>query len=291
VRPRVLSPKWTPVLLMLPLMLWLLLFALLPIAYGFWLSLHNAFIENLSRPTWAGGENYLRLFGDSKFIQSLGWSLRFAVISVSIQMVLGIGIAQLFNRRLPGKGVGITALLLPMLVSAALMGTMFRLLFNEFVGPLAFLLQPITQGEALLSASWVNQAVIGADCIACTPFVFLNVYSALQVVPEEILEAASVDGANAVQRFFRVTLPLIMPIVTVTFLERLLAAFLIFDLVLTLTGGGPGNMTQSVSVYIYRRAFGRSNFGLANAGAFSLALLLMTPALLLVRRLLRSICE
>lgn len=274
---------------MLPLILWLLGFAIFPIIYSLWLSLHNAFIETLADPAWIGFGNYLRLFRDSKFTASLSWSLRFALISVSIQMVLGIGIAQLFNRRIPGKGLGITALLIPMLVSAALMGTMFRLLFNEFVGPLDYLLRPITQGEALLSTEWVNRTIILADCIACTPFVFINVYSALQSVPNEIMEAASVDGANAVQRFFRITLPMIMPIVGVTFLERLLAAFLIFDLVLTMTGGGPGSLTQSVSVYIYRRAFGRSNFGLASAGAFSLAILLMLPSLALVRRILRSI--
>jgi multiple sugar transport system permease protein len=288
-RTKLIPRKWTPTLLMLPLILWLLGFAFFPMVYSLWISLHNAFIETLANPTWTGLGNYQRLFNDSKFIQSLFWSFRFAVISVSIQMVIGIGIAQLFNRRIPGKGIGITALLLPMLISAALMGTMFRLLFNEFVGPLAYLLQPITQGDALLSAKWVNRTIIAADCIACTPFVFINAYSALQSVPEEILEAADVDGANPLQKFLRITFPLILPIVGVTFLERLLAAFLIFDLVLTLTGGGPGNITQSVSVYIYRRAFGRSNFGLASAGAFTLAILLIFPSLALVRRILRSL--
>lgn len=288
-RTKLIPRRWTPILLMLPLILWLLGFAFLPIVYSLWISLHNAFIETLNNPTWAGLGNYQRLFNDSKFIQSMVWSFRFAIISVSIQMVIGIGIAQLFNRRIPGKGIAITALLLPMLISAALMGTMFRLLFNEFVGPLAYLLQPITQGGALLSVKWVNRTIIAADCIACTPFVFINAYSALQSVPEEILEAADVDGANPVQKFFRITFPLILPIVGVTFLERLLAAFLIFDLVLTLTGGGPGNITQSVSVYIYRRAFGRSNFGLASAGAFTLAILLIFPSLALVRRILRSL--
>jgi len=286
---RITSSKWVPFILMLPLILLLLVFALYPILYSFWLSLHNAFIETLSNPVWSGLDNYLRLIKDPKFIASITWSVKFAFISVSIQMILGIGIAQLFNRRFPGKGFGLTALLLPMLVSAALMGTMFRLLFNEFVGPLAHLLQPLTGGEALLSAKWANVTIIAADCIACTPFVFINVYSALQAVPIEILEAASVDGATSFQRFFRVTLPIIMPIVGVTFLERLLAAFLIFDLVLTLTGGGPGTITQSVSVYIYRRAFGRSNFGLASAGSFALVILLIVPSLFLVKRLMRSL--
>ncbi|MBN1267196.1 MAG: sugar ABC transporter permease [Anaerolineales bacterium] len=284
-----LSQKLVPVFLMAPLSLWLLLFAIIPISYGLWLSLHHAFIENLSELRWAGLTNYRLLFGDAKFLQSLQWSLLFAVISVAIEMTLGMGIAQLFNRRVPGKGLAITFLLLPMLVSAALMGTIFRLLLNEFVGPIAYLLQPISQGAALLGPEWANRTLILADVIACTPFVFINVYSALQSIPEEVLESASVEGANAWQRFSRISFPMILPIIGVTFLERLIAAFLIFDLVYTMTGGGPGTITQSVSIYIYRRAFGRSNFGMANAGSFTLAVMLLIPSLVLVKRLLRSL--
>jgi multiple sugar transport system permease protein len=274
---------------MMPLSLWIIFFAIIPMIYALWLSLHHAFIENLSQLRWAGFANYCMLFGDVKFVQSLRWSLLFAVISVSFEMVLGISIAQLFNRRIPGKGLGITFLLLPMLVSAALMGTIFRLLLNEFVGPISYLLQPITQGNALLSAEWANRTLVVADCIACTPFVFINVYSALQSIPIEILEAANVEGANGFQRFFQISFPLIRPIVGVTFLERLISAFLIFDLVYSMTSGGPGTTTQSVSIYIYRRAFGRSNFGMANAGSFTLAIMLLFPSLLLVKRLIRSL--
>jgi len=100
---RMTSSKWVPIILMLPLILLLLVFALYPILYSFWLSLHNAFIETLSNPVWSGLDNYLRLIKDPKFIASITWSVKFAFISVSIQMILGIGIAQLFNRRFPGN--------------------------------------------------------------------------------------------------------------------------------------------------------------------------------------------
>ena len=275
--------------LLLPLLLWLICFAIVPMLYGFWLSLHHAFIENLAEPRWAGLANYRFLFKDPAFARALKWSLRFALASVTVEMVLGLAIAQFFNRHIPGKGIAITLLLMPMVVSAALIGTMFRLLFNEFVGPIAYLLRFATGGAALLGAGLVNYTIIGADALNTTPFVFINAYAALQAVPQELLEAAEVDGASPWQRFWRVTFPLILPIVTITFLERTLAAFLIFGLVYTLTGGGPGNTTQSASIYIYRRAFNRSDFGMANAAAFSLAIMLLIPAIVLVRRMMRSL--
>jgi multiple sugar transport system permease protein len=279
--------RLVPNLLLLPLTAWLFFFAVVPMAYGLWLSLHNAFIENLSHPTWAGLTNYTYLFKDPAWARALGWSLRFAVITVTVQMVVGVAIAQFFNRSMPAKGMWITLLLIPMVVSAALIGTMFRLLFNEFVGPIQYLLNPITRGAALLGPDLVNLTIIAADCINSIPFVFINIYAALQSVPTELLEAAMVDGASPWQRFWHIVVPMILPIAIVTWLMRLLAAFLIFELVFTLTGGGPGNMTQSASVYIYRRAFSRSDFGMANAASFSLALLLLAPALLVVRRMMR----
>jgi len=274
-------------LLLLPLAAWLVCFALVPMAYGVWLSLHNAFIENLSHPTWSGLANYAYLIKDPAFARALGWSLRFALISVTLQMVVGVALAQLFNRPIPAKGVWITLLLVPMVVSAALIGTMFRLLLNEVVGPIQFLLNPITHGSVLLGPKLVTLTIIVADSINSIPYIFINIYAALQSVSVELLEAARVDGASAWQRFWHITVPLILPIAAVTWLMRLLAAVLIFELVFTLTGGGPGNMTQSATIYIYRRAFSRSDFGMANAASFTLGLLLLGPSLLVVRRMMR----
>lgn len=275
-------------LLILPLLLWLVCFALVPMLYGLRLSFFNARINNLNDPAFIGFQNYIRLFQDSDFIKSLLWSLRFAVVSTVIQMILGMIIAQLFNRNFPRKGVALTLYLLPMVISPFLMGTMFRLLFNEFVGPLAYLMSGITGTTALLGMQFVNTTLLSADATNRTPFVFINVYSALQGVSQELIEAAKVDGANAFQRTVHVTLPLISSILWVTFLEKLLASFLIFELVFALTAGGPGSMTQSASIYIYRRAFQRSDYGMANAASFTLALMLLIPSFYLVRKMLRN---
>ena len=251
-------------LLLLPLTIWLVAFALYPILYGLRLSLFNARINNIDNPTFIGLQNYIKLFSNSEFGQALLWSLRFAVICTLIQMVLGIAISWLFQRDFPGKGLATTLILLPMVVAPFLMGTMFRLLFNESVGPIAYLLSGLTGTTALLGMAWVNPTIVGADTINRMPFVFINMYSAMQGVPQELLEAATMDG--------------------ITFLEKLLQSFLIFELIFAMTAGGPGTFTQSVSIFIYRRAFQRSDYGMACAASFALALILLVPSLYLVRR-------
>ncbi len=276
-------------LLLAPIIIWLVCFALAPMLYGLRLSFYNARITNINNPEFIGLGNYIKLFQSSDFRTSLLWSLRFALIATTIQMVLGVIIAQIFNRYFPGKTIAITLFLLPMVISPFLMGTMFRLLFNEFVGPIAYLLSGITGTTALLGVSFVNSTILGADAINRTPFVFINVYSAMQGVSQELIEAAKVDGANAVQRLWHVTFPMISSILRVTFLEKLLASFLVFELVFALSAGGPGSFTQSVSIFIYRRAFQRSDYGMANASSFTLAIILLIPSLYLVRRMLKGV--
>jgi multiple sugar transport system permease protein len=122
-----------------------------------------------------------------------------------------------------------------------------------------------------------------------TPMVFLNVYTASNGVSGDLTEAAKVDGANAWQTLIYVIYPVIMPILLITFLERILAGFLMFSLVFALTGGGPGIFTQSASIFIWNTAFASGDFGVANAASYILALLLLFPALYLVRRMMRTI--
>ena len=282
------NKKLTGFLLLLPLTLWLLCFALYPILYGLRLSLFNARINNIDNPSFIGLQNYIKLFSNAEFGTALLWSLRFALIATFIQMLLGILIAWLFQRDFPGKGAATTLILLPMVVAPFLMGTMFRLLFNESVGPIAYLLSGLTGTTALLGMTWVNQTIVGADTINRMPFVFINMYSAMKGVPTELLEAATIDGANAFQKLIHITIPMISSIFGITFLEKMLQSFLIFEMISAMTAGGPGTYTQSVSIFIYRRAFQRSDYGMACAASFALAVILLIPSLYLVRRTTRG---
>lgn len=282
------NKKLVATLLLLPLLLWLLCFALYPILYGLRLSFFNARINNFNNPKFVGFGNYVKLFTSPEFGSSLLWSLKFSIIATILQMGSGILVAWLYNRDLPCKGIFTTFQLLPMVVSPCLMGTMFRLLFDEFVGPIAYLASFLTGTTALLGMAYVNGTIQAANTVNNMPFVFINMYSAMQGVPQELLEAATVDGANSWQKMTKITLPLISSILGVTFLEKLLASFLIFDLLFALTAGGPGSFTQSVSIFIYRRAFQRSDYGMATAASFSLAVILLIPSLYLVKRTLKG---
>ena len=280
--------KRTSLLLLMPLVMWLVLFALVPLGYGFWLSLHDARLATLHSPRWVGLRNYQTLINSEGFYNSLRWSLGFAISSVAVEMIVGMSAATLFNRKFPGKGLAITLFMIPLMISPVLMGTMFRLLFHEAVGPIAYLLSGITGTTALLGMRYVNYTLVGANMINRTPMVFLNTYSAMQGVSADLLEAATVDGCNSWQRWRNIILPFIFPIVGITFLERILQNFVIFEMVFALSGGGPGTFTQSVSIFVYRRAFERSDFGMANAASFFIAIILLIPALYLVRKMVRN---
>ncbi len=277
------------ILLLMPLILWLLAFSLVPMLYGAWLSLHHARLATLHRPSWVGFDNYLLILESSGFRYALRWSLGFALSSVAVEMLIGVSVATLYNRRFPAKGLAITLYMLPLMISPVLMGTMFRLLFHEAVGPVSYLLSGITGTTALLGMRFVFYTLVWANVVNRTPMVFLNAYSAMQGVNRDTLEAATVDGCSVWQRWRNVTLPSIFPILGITFAERLLQNFVIFEMVFALTGGGPGTFTQSVSIFVYRRAFERSDFGVANAASFLIALMLLIPALLLVRRMIRGV--
>ena len=200
------------ILLLLPLILILLLVAFLPTLYAVWLSLNRVTIENINAPVFSGLTNYQVVTSESQFWYSVRWTVRFAVATTAIELLVGLGLAVLFNRPFPGKGIAISLLLLPMMVSPALIGTMLRLQVNEFVGPIAYIIEQIGFSSAvLLNSSGVQYTLVAIDVMQQSPFIFLTMYAALQGISEEILEAALVDGASYWQRFWKVTFPIVTP--------------------------------------------------------------------------------
>jgi multiple sugar transport system permease protein len=215
--------------------------------------------------------------------------VRFAVATTVVEGILGLGLALWFNRRtLPGRGILISLMLLPIMVSPALLGIMFRLLLNQFVGPLAYYLSSLgLPGRELLTPSYILSTLIVIDVIQWTPFAFLILYSALKTVPHELYEAAAVDGSTALQSFLHITLPLIMPFVFITLLVRGIDSFKAFDMIYVLTGGGPGTLTTSLSIHIYKTAFNQGDLGRAAAASLILLLGMSIPLGFLLRRILR----
>jgi len=272
-----------------PLVLLVVLLTIFPTLYAYYISAHKVVLTQLDQATFVGLQNYSLTLSDPEFWQALWFSIRYAILTIIVEGLLGLGIALWFNRRkLPGRGILLSFMLLPIMVSPALLGIMFRLMLNEFVGPLAYYLKVIgLPGARLLTPDYILTTLVIIDVAQWTPFTFLILYSALQTVPKELYEAAAVDGASALQKFTSITVPLIMPFIFITVVLRGIDSFKVFDMVYVLTGGGPGTLTQSISIYIYKMMFNANDVGRAAAASTILLLVFSIPLGLVLRNVLR----
>jgi multiple sugar transport system permease protein len=184
-------------------------------------------------------------------------------------MLLGLITALVMHQARPGKSFVRAAVLVPWAIPTVVSARMWEWIFNPDFGVLNFLLRKI--GLVTGAQNWLGDptlalhAVIFADVWKTTPFAALLLFAGLQVLPADIYEAARIDGANAWQRFWRVTMPMLIPVFLTTLLFRTLDAFRIFDTVYVLTGGGPANTSETLSIYAYKLLFQTLQFGAGSA--------------------------
>ena len=175
-----------------------------------------------------------------------------------------------------------------MLVPPVLTGIMFKLMLNSFVGIVPQYLQLFGVNLNFLSVKGVIPTLIFADFIQWTPFTFLIIYSALQTIPISLYEAAKIDGANSPQIFNNIVLPLLLPSIGISSFLRFIEAFRTFDVIYALTGGGPGNKTTTISIYIYKAAFERGNFSQAVVSSIFLLIFALIPLYISMKFILRG---
>lgn len=255
-------------LLLAPTLIILGVFGVLPFLYvlvvGFadW----NAFAAD-SSARFAGVENYRRLVFDDQFLYSLWLTLRFAFWAVVSQVVLGYFLAQLLMRDFPLKGFFRTIHTLPLMVAPIAVGATWRLLTVPGLGPLPYYLDSWF-GINLQLGRFAHQAFITTvvmDVWHWTPLVTLTMLAALSSMPKEPFEQAQIDGANRVQIFWHITLPLLRPALLATIFIRLMDALRTVDEVWMLTGGGPGAATRYIGLYIWRVVFPKTDYGYGSA--------------------------
>lgn len=222
----------------------------------------------------AGLENYKNLLSEPNFWRSLRFTLIFAFVATTIELILGFSIALLFDRIFPGKRALFSIMLVPIMIAPSLMAVMFRLILNENIGIIPGILDKLGLSYSIFDQHNIFSSLVALDVIEFTAFTFLLSYSALQNMPAEIYEAAAIDGASKRQTLLRVTLPMLRPALAIVFLLRILDSIRTFDSIYILTGGGPGTTTQTVGIYIYKTAFIYGDFGLAAAAAVVLVMLL-----------------
>jgi multiple sugar transport system permease protein len=230
--------------------------------------------------------NYQSLASDPGFRQSLRFTVLFVLASVPLELVLGLSFALLLHRPSSARGALRACVLIPWAVPAAVSGKVFELICNFQYGLANYLVQRIglTDGPVnwLGSTGGAFFALVAGDVWKTAPFVAILFLAGLSAIPEDLYRQAAVDRAGPVQRFARITLPLLRPVFVVALLFRTIDALRVFDLVFVLTGGGPGGSTTSLSLYGYD-AFTGGDFGYGSAVSVVLFLIAFTLSVAYVR--------
>jgi multiple sugar transport system permease protein len=267
-----------------PAVVWILAFTIFPLLYALYTSLYS--FRYGQRLGFTGLENFARLFTDSNLLSSLRITLTFVVGTVTVQMVLGVALALLLSREIRGSNVIRGIATLPLFATPVAVGYLAITLYYERNGPLNSLIRALG-GENipwLSDPTWALVSVILVDIWQWTPFVFLITLAGLQSLPSELYDAARVDGASAAQNFRFLTLPLLAPLLWLILLLRMVEAFRVFDIPVSLTLGGPGRATEVYSLYTYRTAMRFFDHGYAAAQGILLLVIVMFIVTLIFTR-------
>jgi multiple sugar transport system permease protein len=283
---RVRLARLYPYLLVAPTLLFLVTVFLYPVLYSLYLSTRQMQLFEFSTGgKFAGAANYLAAMRDPLVWNALTQTSVFVVGAVALELGLGLLIALFLNQRLPGRRLLRAVALFPLMLTPVVLGITFRILFNYSYGIVNYALDRVGVEPVvwLASTPWAMIAVIATDVWNQTPFVTLLLLAGLQSIPEEYYEAARVDGAGAVLRFLHVTLPLLAPVVFVAIFWRFVATFRVFDIVFVMTGGGPAESTETLSILVNKLAFSYGQLGYSATVAVGMVLFMATVAMVYYR--------
>ncbi|TYA11105.1 sugar ABC transporter permease [Paenibacillus faecis] len=258
------------------------IFYFYPMVQAFILSLKSGRGSNLS---FVGADNYIRLFSDANFITAVKNTFIYLIVQVPIMLVLAIFIAVLLNDdRLKFKGFFRTAIFLPTVTSLVAYSVVFKYMFgpdgivNKFLLNLHLIQDPI---QWITDPFWAKVTIIIAITWRFTGYNMIFYLSSLQNIDKSVYEAARIDGAGAITQFFKITIPLLKPIILFTTITSTIGTLQLFDEVVNITKGGPGNATMSISQYIYNLSFEYTpDFGYAATVSYSIVLMVVILTML-----------
>lgn len=277
-------------LLVAPVVILLLLITAYPLAYNLWNSFHavNLSIATGGHP-FVGLKNYTKMFGSSEWVSALLRTAGFTAVSIFLETIAALGLALMLHRKFPGRGFLRAAVLVPWAVPTVVSATLWKTMFDQRAGFVDYMLGNLhlpgahTTWLAGIWTSWV--AIFVADAWKNVPFMAIILLAGLQVIPNEVYEAARIDGASAWQAFRRMTLPLLKPALAVALIFRTLQAFLVFDVIYIMTGGGPGVSTQTLAFLNWQTFLIGTDFGYGGAISMMLVLISLAIAAVYVRAL------
>ena len=270
-----------------PTIVLLLAFNIFPLLWTIWLSFTN---YRANRPNavveWIGLGNYSRVLANEAIWETMRTTAHFLVASIALQLLLGFALALLLNRRFRSHSFWSTAILLPMMLAPAVVGTFWKYFFEPqygIVNAIARFLGASGDFTMLGDTRLSPWAIVLVDTWMWTPYVMLLLLAGLRSIPSYLYEAAEIDRATEWTKFWRITLPMVMPFIILALLFRTIENFKMFDLVDNLTNGGPGSVTELASIHLKREAFEKWRTGYSSALAIILFVAIYGMSLVTVR--------
>ncbi|MCO6051825.1 sugar ABC transporter permease [Mesorhizobium sp. RP14(2022)] len=287
------SPRAVPYLLLMPAIVVILAVIAVPLAVSLWSSFTP---YQLTRPvtlfTFVGLRNYSRLLENTDFWWAFGRTILFITVTLNLELVLGLGLALLVNQITMGQRALRTIMMFPMMFSPILVGFQFKYILNDAVGllnnalfDLGLITQPIPW---LVEGTLANLSIMAAEIWMSTSVFAILLLSGLLALPKEPIEAAKVDGCNAVQTFRHITLPFLMPFIFIAMTIRSLDVARAYDMVRIMTNGGPAGRTELLWTLMARVGYQNSQMGMANAMGYVSILLSLVFTLYFYRKLVAA---
>jgi ABC-type sugar transport system permease subunit len=258
------------VILLLPAGITIMLVMIIPLGFAFYTSFFNYSLGQEGNMAFVFLDNYVKFFTDPVALRSLLNTVIFTILSLAFCITIGVGISVLLRSLKPRTANVMRAIFaMPVLISPIIVSLIWRYMYDPTYGIVYFVLDHLGLGSfgGLTDSTTALFCIVITDVWHATPFIILVASAGLTVIPEELYEAARLDGASAPRMLFNITLPLMTKVLVVLILIRGTDAFRVFDLIYGLTGGGPANSTTSLSIYAYKQAFENNQMGFAMAAS------------------------
>ncbi|MGA2380465.1 MAG: sugar ABC transporter permease [Spirochaetia bacterium] len=277
---------------LLPAVVAIFLVIIVPMVLAIFITFHDVnLVETGGAMIPNGARNFVTLFKDHRFFHSIVISLLYVVTAVSIETVLSVAIALLLDRKFHGRNLVRTLIIIPMFITPVVVGLSWRMFYDPTSGIINYLLGVLglgTRHDWLGNASIALPAIVLADVWEWTPFMILIVLAGLESIPQELYEAAVVDGTTRMTAIRYISIPLVLPAIVVAMIFRVVDAMKAFDLIYVMTKGGPGLATETTNLYAYTIGFQYFRIGYATTVALVFTVIATAVSSAFVSRLFRQ---
>lgn len=271
-------------LYILPNFIGFFIFMAIPIIMGFVISLTD--YNGFNQMNFIGFDNYLNMFKDEYFRISLWNNILYTLVTVPGTIIVALLLALAVNKGIKGSKIFRTMFFLPNITSMVAVGIVWAMIFNPYTGPINNFLRSIgieTPPMWLNSSSMALPTIMVVSIWKQAGYYMIILLAGLQAIPKHLYEAASIDGASSITKFFKVTLPMLSPTMFMVLILNIISSFQVFDLINIMTGGGPGRSTNVLVYRIYQEGFQNLRFGYASAMAYFLFLIVLIITLIQFR--------